>query len=141
MSIRSTKIFLTAIVLVHFFGNLWHGDAHTTLEISLPGYKTLLVLIVILVGPIVGAALSWTKYFLAGGWVVGVCMLGSVLFSVYHHYVMVSNDNVHFLPPGSPEAHEHFTSSAELIALVALAGALFAFYSVGKQHTDRIGDT
>lgn len=133
MGYSQTKTVLTAIVVLHLAGNLWHGDAHTTLEVGLPDYKWAYVGVVIIIGPIIGAILIWTRYFISGCWIVGACMLGSVLFSVYHHYVMVSDDNVHFLPPGAPEDHLHFSNSAELIAVLALAGAIFAFYAVGKE--------
>lgn len=139
MNETTLKIVLTVIVALHFAGNLWHGDAHATLEVALPTYKSIYVGIVIVVGPIIGAALLWTRYFMQGCLVVALCMLGSVLFSVYHHFVMVSDDNVHFLPPGAPEDHVHFTDSAILIAVLALAGAVFAFYVIGKQASIKNG--
>ena len=138
---NSSKFLITALVLAHFLGNLWHGDAHAILEISLPGYKTAFVIAVILLGPVVGAILAWTRHSFIGCWVVGISMVGSVVFSVYHHYVMISNDNVEHLPPGPQEAHVHFSNSAEFIALIALAGALVSFYSAGRQYTDSRGDT
>jgi hypothetical protein len=140
MQIKSTKVLISIFVLVHFIGNLWHGDAHAILEISLPTYKTVFVVVVILLSPIIGAVLSWTRYSILGCWIVGLSMVGSVVFSVYHHYVMISIDNVEHLSPGTPEAHEHFSNSAEFIALVALAAALFSFYSAGRQYTDGRGD-
>jgi hypothetical protein len=38
--------------------------------------------------------------------------------------VLVSPDNISHLPPGSPESHSHFITSAGIIALVELASAL-----------------
>lgn len=140
MQMISTKVLISAFVIVHLLGNLWHGDAHTILEISLPTYKTFFVVLVILLGPIVGTVLCWMRYSNLGCWIVGASMVGSVLFSVYHHYVMISIDNVEHLPAGTPEAHEHFSNSAEFIALVALAAALFSFYAAGRQHADGRGD-
>ena len=83
------KILLAAIVAVHFVGNLWHGDAHEALEVGLPTYKWVFVYTVIVAAPIVGALLLWTRFYLAACWTIAFSMLGSVLFSVYHHYVMV----------------------------------------------------
>ena len=134
MKESAIKIGLVILVAIHFVGNLWHGDAHETLEVGLPTYKWVYVYAVIAAAPILGAILLWTRFYLAGCWTIALSMLGSVLFSVYHHYVMVSDDNVHFLPPGSAEDHQHFSNSAELIAVVALAGALLAFYEIGKQR-------
>ena len=126
------KILVSLAVVFHLGGNLWHGDAHTTLEIALPGIKTAFVVLVILIAPVAGAVLTYTRLALTGYWLVGSSMLGSVLFSVYHHYVMISIDNVEHLPPGTPEAHAHFSNSAEFIALIALAGAILAFFAAGK---------
>ena len=134
------KILITAIVLIHLVGNLWHGAAHTSLEIYLPGIKTAFVIVVILIGPILGAALTWTSYSLLGSWTVGLAMVGSVVFSVYHHFILISPDNVEHLPPGTAHAHAHFSNSAEFIALVALAAALLAFYAAGKLHSRHSSD-
>jgi len=126
------KVLIAVAVLIHLVGNLWHGDAHITLEIALPGYKTAFIIIVIIIAPILGAAITWTRFTLIGCWLVAISLLGSVLFSVYHHYVLISIDNVEHLPPGAPEAHAHFSNSAEFIALAALAGAILSFYASGR---------
>jgi len=132
MSPKALKILLTLSVFLHLGGNIWHGDAHEILEIALPGFKMAFVVIVILIGPISGTALIWTNHSILGCWITGCSMAGSVLFSVYHHYVLISIDNVDHLPPGTPEAHAHFSNSAELIALAALASAFLSFYAAGK---------
>ncbi len=126
------RVLISFVVALHLLGNLWHGDAHTNLGIALPGLKMAFVVVVILIAPILGAALTWTRYSIIGCWIVGVSMVGSVLFSVYHHYVLISIDNVEHLPAGTPEEHVHFSNSAEFIALIALAGALLSFYAAGK---------
>ena len=132
MGIPTTRILVSLIVVIHFVGNLWHGDAHTTLEIALPTIKIVFVAIVILGAPLLGAVLTWTRFATPGCWIVGTSMVGSVIFSVYHHYVMISIDNVEHLPAGSAEAHAHFSTSAEFIAIAALVGALLSFYAAGK---------
>ena len=126
------KVLLTSFVLIHLIGNLWHGDAHISLEIYLPGIKTAFVLVVILISPIIGAILIWTRQALLGSWTIGLSMVGSVVFSVYHHFVLISPDNVEYIPLANSDIHEQFANSAEFIALVALFTALLAFYSVGK---------
>ncbi|MCZ6855068.1 MAG: hypothetical protein O7G86_14250 [Gammaproteobacteria bacterium] len=132
MQPTTIKVLLALFVLVHFVGNLWHGDAHATLEITLPGSKTAFVVVFILIGPILGSILTWTRHIVIGSWIVGVSMLGSVVFSVYHHFVLISPDNVDHLPAGTPAAHAQFSSSAEFIAVAALLTALLAFYAAGK---------
>ena len=132
MNTTLLKALISALVIAHLVGNMWHGAAHDTLEINLPDLKMMFVYVVILAAPLIGLGLLWFNKELIACWFVGVSMLGSVLFSVYHHYVWISEDNVDYLPPGTPEAHAHFANSAELIALLALAAALLAFYAAGR---------
>ena len=131
MNDSTTRMLASALVLLHFAGNVWHGDAHATLAISLPDWKSAYVAVVIVVAPLVGGALLWTRFVTLGAWIVGLSMVGSVLFGVYHHYVMISIDNVNHLPEGTAEAHAHFSNSAAFIAIAAFAAALVAFYSAG----------
>ncbi len=138
MNTTLLKVLISALVIAHLLGNLWHGAAHDTLEINLPGVKMMFVYVVILGAPLIGLGLLWFNKELLAYCLVGLSMLGSVLFSVYHHYVWISEDNVEYLPEGSPQDHAHFANSAELIALLALAAALLAFYAagrVGKHHS------
>ena len=130
-----TRIAITALVVIHLAATLWHGDAHTRLAIDLPPAKNIFVLVVILAAPIVAAGLVWTKYSSIGLWVFVISMLGALLFGVYHHYVMISPDNVHHLPAGNPEFHSQFISSAAVIALLELASALYGAFCLGTRRT------
>ena len=129
-----TRIAVTALVVVHLAATLWHGDAHTRLAIDLPREKNIFVLIVILAAPIVAAGLVWTKYSSIGLWVFVISMLGALLFGVYHHYVMISPDNVHHLPAGNPQFLSQFVSSAAVIALLELGSALYGAFCLGRRH-------
>ena len=135
-----TRIVITALVAVHLAASLWHGNAHTRLAIYLPPAKTLFVFIVILIAPVVAAALVWTRYFSIGLWVLFLSMLGSFLFGAYHHYLLVSPDNISHLPAGSPEMHSQFITSAGVIASLELTAALYAAYSLGayRSHSQRL---
>ena len=128
------KVALTGLVAVHLAVSLWHGTAHGQLAILLPPEKSAFVFIVILIAPIVAASLLWTRYVLAGVWAFFLSMLGALLFGVYHHYVLVSPDNIGHLPPGSPEAHSLFITSAAAIALVELASALYGAFCLGSHR-------
>lgn len=132
------RAILSFLVAAHLVGNLWHGDAHATLDVQLPTSKWIYVAVVILIAPVVGAGLLWTRHALLGGWTIGASMAGSVVFSVLHHYVWISNDNVEHLPAGPPEAHAQFADSAAFIALAALTAALAGFYVAG--HLGRSPD-
>jgi hypothetical protein len=136
---NATKLVITALVAVHLAASLWHGNAHTRLAIYLPTVKTLFVFIVILIAPVVSAALVWTRHFSIGIWVLFPSMLGSFLFGAYHHYLLVSPDNIAHLPAGSPEMHSQFITSAGVIALLELAGALYGAYCLGAYRSQSRG--
>lgn len=129
-----TKIVITGLVAIHLAASLWHGSAHTQLAIALPPEKTFFIYIVIIIGPIVAASLIWTRYISIGLWVFFLSMLGALLFGAYHHYVLVSPDNISHLPAGRPESHSQFITSAGVIGLLELASALYGAFCVGSQH-------
>jgi amino acid permease len=127
------KIVISGFVVVHLIASIWHGDAHTRLAIDLPPEKNLFVYIVILIAPLVALILVWTRYATIGLWVLAISMVGALLFGAYHHYVLVSPDNIGHLPEGSPQAHTQFTSSAAVIALLELAASLYATFCLGSR--------
>jgi hypothetical protein len=129
-----TRIVITALVVVHLVASLWHGSAHARLGIALPPEKTIFVYVVILIAPIVAAVLVWTRYISIGLWVFFLSMLGALLFGAYHHYVLVSSDNIGHLPIGSPESHSQFITSAAVIALLELASALYGAFCMGSRY-------
>ena len=129
-----TKIVITAAVIVHLVASLWHGSAHTHLGIELSTQQTLFIYLVIIIAPVIAGILVWTRYVSIGLWVFFLAMLGSFLFGVYHHYVLVSPDNISHLPPGTPQSHSHFVASAGVIALIELASTLYGVFCVGKNY-------
>lgn len=132
----STKAAVTILVLVHLVATLWHGDAHQALAIDLPPLKDVFVYLVILVAPVVAAILVWTRRLGAGLWIFTLSMLGALLFGAYHHYVLVSPDNIAHLPDGAPHLHVQFASSAAAIALLEVAGTLVGSFCLGA-HSAR----
>jgi peptidoglycan/LPS O-acetylase OafA/YrhL len=129
-----TRIVITGLVAIHLAASLWHGSAHTQLAIALTPAKTVFVFAVILLAPLIAAALIWTRCKRVGLWVFSLSMLGAFLFGTVHHYVLVSNDNVHHLPEGSPESLSQFVTSAAVIALLELASALFGVYCLSSRQ-------
>ncbi len=129
-----TTTLITWLVTLHLAASIWHGSAHTQLAIALPPEKNAFVYVVILVAPIVAAALVWTRFVSIGLWTFFLSMLGALLFGVYHHYVMVSPDNIGHLPGGSPESHFQFIASALAIALIELASVVAGAFTLGAHH-------
>ena len=129
-----TKIVITAAVTVHLVASLWHGSTHTRLGVELSTQQTLFIYLVIIIAPAIAGILVWTRYASIGLWVFFLAMLGSFLFGVYHHYVLVSPDNISHLPPGTPQSHSHFVASAGVIALIELASTLYGAFCVGRNY-------
>jgi NADPH:quinone reductase-like Zn-dependent oxidoreductase len=128
-----SRIAVTGLVAIHLAATLWHGSAHTQLDINLPFDKMLFVYVVILIAPIAAVGLVWTRYRSAGLWVFFLSMLGAFLFGAYHHYVLVSPDNIGHLPAGSPASHSQFVASAAAIALLELAASIYGAFCLGAR--------
>ncbi len=128
------KSIVTGLVVVHLAVTLWHGDAHTALEIGLPFLENVFVYAVILAGPVLAAALIWTRHETPALWLFTAAMLGALLFGAYHHYVLVSPDNIHHLPPGTAHEHGSFVSSSAALALVELAAVLYGAFGLGERR-------
>ncbi len=128
------KLAISSLVIAHLIATLWHGDAHSTLGIDLSATKTLYVLVVILAAPIISAILIWTRFTVFGVGLFAVSMAGALVFGVYHHYVLVSPDNIAHLPAGLAEAHSQFIESAAVIAMLELFSAFLGFLLLGHAY-------
>lgn len=126
----TAKLVTTVLVAAHFAVAVWHGEAHTALAVALPPAKNAFVIAVIVVAPIIAIALMWTRHALAGLWIVVLSMIGAWLFGVYHHFVLVSPDNVRHLPTGGPGDQSTFAMTAVALAILELATALYAAWYV-----------
>jgi hypothetical protein len=122
------KAVLTGLVAVHLLVTVWHGRAHEALAVTLSPAQNAFVLVVIVLAPILAAILVWTRYLRRGAWVFFVSMLASLFFGVWHHYVLVSADNVHHLPGGGSGAQSSFIQSSAVLALLELVSTLYGAF-------------
>ena len=134
-----TRVVISGLVAIHLAASVWHGSAHTQLAITLTPEESLFVYVVILTAPLAAAGLVWTRHFSIGVWLLFLSMLGALIFGVYHHYVVVSPDNIGHLPSGSPASQSRFIVSAAVIALLELASALYAAFCLGSQRASAPG--
>ncbi len=75
-----TRLTIAALVAIHLAVSVWHGNAHTALDIALPPWKNAFVFLVILIAPVVAASLMWTRYASVGAWTFFLSMLGAIVF-------------------------------------------------------------
>ena len=123
---------LSALVIVHLLVSLWHDDAHGTLQIALSNLQNAFVYSVIVAAPLVGAALLWSRHTAWGAAILTLAMLGALVFGAYHHYILVSPDNIAHLPAGPAAAQQQFIDSAAVLAVVELLTALLAAFTLGR---------
>jgi hypothetical protein len=128
------RLAIAALAAIHLLVTFWHAGAHSELAIGLPPLKLAYVYAVIVIAPPLAAALLWTRFARLGLWVFFLAMVGSLLFATYHHYILVSPDNIAHLPDGTDEAHARFVSSAGLSALLELGSALYAAFALGRSR-------
>ena len=111
-----------AIVLIalHALVLVGHDLAHRSLGVGLTAWQLAFANSVIVGAPLVAAALLFTRFARLAYVLLGCSMLGSLVFSVYHHYVLVSPDHVSHLPPGHGQGL--FRATAATMAFLELAG-------------------
>lgn len=84
----------TTIALIHVLANGLHGLAHVEIPVPLSGLQNLFVGFVILLAPLIAAALLWTKFYRFGSWLLLGSIAGSLLFGIYNHFIVISPDHV-----------------------------------------------
>src|SRR3954468_3982183 len=96
----SPRFTLTVLAAIHLSVVLWHGGAPSDLAVALSRFQYLFVFVVILIAPLIATLLLWTPALGFALRIYATAMFASLLFGVYYHYLAVSPDNVHYLPPG-----------------------------------------
>jgi hypothetical protein len=66
-------------------------------------------------------------------------MLGSFLFGVYHHFLVVSEDHVRHLPAGSADVQSAFIVSAAALAVLELVSTVYAAFCLARPGRKRSG--
>ncbi|MBR8832544.1 MAG: hypothetical protein DSM106950_00490 [Stigonema ocellatum SAG 48.90 = DSM 106950] len=84
----------TAIVVIHAIAHTLHGFAHAEIPVPLSLLQIWFVSVVILLGPVISAALLWTQFYRIGNWLLLSSMTGAILFGLYHHFIVISPDHV-----------------------------------------------
>ena len=137
---RWPRRLITALVLIHFGVVALHGRAHAELGVELNLFQQSFAAIVIVAAPLVAGALLWTERWRGGLVLLCGALGGSLLFGVYHHYILISPDHVAHLPDGG--AQGLFRSTALLMALTELGGlaiGLSGLRPAARHGTDRPG--
>ena len=94
---RAAK-YTTAIIVAHLLVNVVHGVAHRELHVGLSPSGSVFVVAVVLILPLVAMALVGAAQKRLGLILLSLSMLVSLLFGLYHHFLVISPDHVHSQP-------------------------------------------
>ena len=123
----------TAIVVAHLLVNIVHGLAHRELHVGLAPLASIFVIAVVLISPLIAMALIWTSEKRLGLILLSLSMFGSLLFGLYHHFLVASPDQVRSQPPSPWEIVFVLTAYGLLIteAIGAYVGVHFLWIARG----------
>jgi hypothetical protein len=118
-----------ALVLVHAATVLVHGISHAHLGIGTAPWQTLFIVVVIVVAPLVSAALLRRAPAAGFGLLTGA-LFGSLVFGLAYHFLVEGPDNVASLQHGAWAAA--FETSAWLLMLTEAAGTIVGVVGLGR---------
>jgi hypothetical protein len=119
---------LVAIIVIHFLVVIWHGASHINVPVPLSAAQTAFVTIVIVVLPLIGAALLWTSGKTLAAWLITLSMLASLLFGFVNHFVLDSPDYVLELPANA--WRYSFVFSAALLVVTETIGTVLGVVAI-----------
>jgi hypothetical protein len=121
----------TALVVLSVAVNLLHTASHAGQHVmSLPGWQLAYIAVVIYTAPIVAAVLLWTRYRLAGAWLLAASMAGSFVFGLVLHFLVSGPDNVFTLPSGTWRTA--FQVTAVLLLMLEMIGSLIGLWAAQR---------
>ena len=112
------------IVALHALALVVHSQSHQAIPVPLSALQNAFAVGVIVIAPLVAAALIWRGFPRIGGTLLGAAMLGAFLFGFINHYVLDSPDNVAQIP--ATDWGNVFSLSAHALALLELGGVVVA---------------
>src|SRR6516164_1428241 len=95
---RAAEYATAIVVAIHLLINVVHGVAHREQHVGLAPSGSVFVITVVLILPLVATALVWTAQKRLGLILLSLSMFGSLLFGLYHHFLVASPDHVRLQP-------------------------------------------
>jgi hypothetical protein len=117
---KGLRTILAVVVALHFLIGGWHSFAHLQIPVPLSGAQIAFIAAVIVLAPVIGAALMWSRWPREAALLIALSMAASLVFGFANHFVLISPDNVMCLPksPWQPT----FVVSAVAIAVSETLG-------------------
>ena len=125
MDNRTLRNISAAIILIHLIISMIHGYAHAQAQVMLSAFGQIYVLVVIILAPLLGCALLYSRWQKTGALLTGLSLAGAFGFGLVYHFLLSGSDNVMEV---HGEWHMLFMWTAALVAVLELAGTLTAFW-------------
>jgi len=131
-----------AAVVLHGVPLVLHGIAHAKLEIYLEStLANIYILVVLYVAPVVAACLLWVGRTRTGAWLLFWSLLGSLVFELYHHFLVMSSDHVSQVPAGTWGDIFRVTATLSLITeVLGCAAALVIRWTARRPSAGPLPD-
>jgi hypothetical protein len=97
-------LYLTIIVLLNAGVNLLHGLAHFELQVIPALLDSLFIAIVIGAAPLIALLVIFRGLYRAGGSLLFVFLLASLIYGLSHHFLVSGSDNAFSMSEGSASA-------------------------------------
>ena len=123
---KPPRLALTVLAAIHLTVVLWHGSTHAQLAVMLSRFQTLFVFGVIVIAPVLATLLLWLRLDGLALWIYSISMCAALIFGLYYHYIAISQDNVHFLPPTGDTSRQQFAISAAAVAVTELIATVWS---------------
>jgi hypothetical protein len=85
---------LVTAVLLHTIVTLWHGGTHVRIPVPLSELQEIFVLVIVILLPLIGLGMLWSRWAHAGVIIIALSMIGSLVFGFINHFVLISSDYV-----------------------------------------------
>lgn len=127
---RRDEAFLgTSVVIVSAAVNVAHTASHAGQHaVDLPAWQLAYIAIVIYAAPVVAAVMLWSRYRLAGAWLLVASMAGSLVFGLLYHFLVPGPDNVFTQSSGT--WRDAFGVTAVLLLLLQVIGVSVGLWAV-----------
>jgi len=93
-----TVRFALTMILVHAATVVLHAAAHVQLDVNLPFWSNVFVVVDIIILPLVAGLLLGRRLYQVGGWLLFLSMVGAFIFGFYYHFGLESPDHVAHAP-------------------------------------------
>jgi hypothetical protein len=138
VSVSRAVKYTTAIVVAHLLVNIVHGVAHRELHVGLSTIGSVFVVAVVLILPLAAMVLVCAAQKRLGLILLSLSMLASLLFGLYHHFLVISPDDVHS-QPASPWGIAFIVTAYGLLITEAI-GAYVGFHLLwaAKENPNKV---